>query len=158
MHACVALAPLPDLRRSPTRPPAACLPARSEFSFKAFGSRRRSCALGWLGGFNACLLPIHGAGRGGAAQPALPSLIQLSSPSPSAAHACMVTFPLALGVQSLCVTGFEASLLCEALHETEESRTHHARLIPLAAVSCSVSVSLSPSHPHSFCHPFAPLP
>ena len=146
---CVGLPPDP-------RPPA-CLRGVNSPSRRLVRDGGAALSVGW-GGFNACLLPIHGAGRGGAAQPALPSLIQLSSPFPSAAHACMVTFPLALGVQSLCVTGFEACLLCEALHETEESRTHHARLIPLAAVSCSVSVSLSPSHPHSFCHPFAPLP
>ena len=149
MHACVALAPLPGLRRSPTRPPAACLPARSEFSFKAFGSRRRSCALGWLGGFNACLLPIHGAGRGGAAQPALPSLIQLSSPSPSAAHSCMVTFPLALGVQSLCVTGFEACIACFArfcMKRRSQERTMLASflLLPSAVLFLFLSPPLTP--------------
>lgn len=64
-------------------------------------------------------------------------LDSLSSP-PSATHACTITFILGSRCPRLCLQGLKLACFGEALHETEESRTHQARHIPLAAVSCSI--------------------
>jgi len=108
------------------------------------------------------MLPIQGGGAAAVVSPAWGSPAAVAAPSD---HPCMIIIQLSLGLSlSLCHScmhgNFSSCLLArEALHETEESRTHHARLIPLAAVTlgCLINsihsfVSLSPPTPQPL-HP-----